>query len=158
MSSTSALVCSEFCHAKLGRQIAYRSFRYLATYLFELIYFALTVTLLVYLTQWDTSADSVGYCYNTRGIAASGASHPATDIAYVIVLSASLLAVMTSAAFMNAARRKLILFATFIQYPVRTYRPTSRTPVACVGPNPYPYPCFCPAFTSALAVILLTWG
>jgi hypothetical protein len=121
MSSTSALVCSEFAHAKLNRQLSYKSFRYLSTYLFEAIFFALTVTLLVYLSQWDDASEDPGLCYNTRGIAWPSSAHPASDIIYVVTLTASLLAVMTSAAFMNATRRKIILIATFLQYPVHMY-------------------------------------
>lgn len=92
--------------------------RYRVTYLFALLFLALTVLLCIRLDEWSP-AQRPGRCYDARLV--STAPHPATDKVYVAVTASWLLIVMALAILLGARRRRLVLTLSFLQFPVHLY-------------------------------------
>lgn len=95
------------------------------TYIFALLFLALTILLEVRLNEWSDSETSEeprpGRCYYTKGISSPSAGHPWTDKTYVGITAGWLLLVMASAIFGRSERRKIILLLALLQFPVHLY-------------------------------------
>lgn len=130
VSNASALVCWTFCTAKLNKhkttqrskRVKERIFakRYRVTYLFALLFLALTILLCIRLDEW-APAQPPGRCYDARLISYEPAAHPTADMVYVAVTASWLLIVMALAIFLGARRRRLVLALSFVQFPVHLY-------------------------------------
>ncbi|CAK7240403.1 MAG: hypothetical protein STHCBS139747_001842 [Sporothrix thermara] len=93
--------------------------RYRATYLFAAFFLALTVMLSEKLSEWDW--DVPGRCYNTAYTSTPGSDHPQADRVYVWVTFGWLLAVLMFSVYDGVSRRRYILLAAFLQFPVHFY-------------------------------------
>jgi hypothetical protein len=134
VSNASALVCWTFCAARLShrhnaagassqnRRVRKRLLtpRYRTTYLFGLLFLALTILLCIRLDEWAPD-HRPGRCYDARFIVHSSAAHPVADKVYVAITAAWLLIVMALAIFLGARRRRLVLLLSFLQFPVHLY-------------------------------------
>lgn len=139
MSSAAALVCWSFCAAKIKNisskypprhptkvpRISRWSPKHRVTYVFAILFLALTILLEVRLNEWSDSENSEepkpGRCYYTNGTSTPSAGHPWTDKTYVGITAGWLLLVMASAIFGRSERRKIILILAFLQFPVHLY-------------------------------------
>jgi len=102
----------------------YVTARHRTTYLFALVFLALSILLLVRLERdWSTAPDAKhGSCFRAAGLlAAPAAAHPGVDKTYVGVTAAWLLADMLLAVFFGPPRRYFILAAAAAQFPVHLY-------------------------------------
>jgi hypothetical protein len=94
----------------------------MATYLFEALFLALTITLLSHLSRWDASATAEpGNCYNTVFTGPLYAPHPLTDMVYVSITAFWNLAMTFGAAFVGPRPGRLLLVLAAAQYPVHLY-------------------------------------
>lgn len=141
VSNASALVCWTFCAAKLKNEPKHKhtepsspekpqsrlsyikrhrlfARRYRVTYLFALLFLALTILLCIRLDDWSP-ATRPGRCYNARLV--STPPHPTTDKIYVAITASWLLIVMALAVLLGARRRRLVLTLSFLQFPVHLY-------------------------------------
>ncbi|KAL7626602.1 hypothetical protein AAE478_003374 [Parahypoxylon ruwenzoriense] len=91
------------------------------SYVFAILFLALTIFLEVRLDEWSLIAEELGYCYVTTGIDTVGASQPTTDKAYVAVTAVWLLVVMFGALFCSTRFRKPILLLSGLQFPLHLY-------------------------------------
>ncbi|KAI8963955.1 hypothetical protein F5Y11DRAFT_317942 [Daldinia sp. FL1419] len=100
---------------------AYWTGRFRVSYAFAILFLALTIILEVRLDEWSLTAEEVGYCYITTGLAVAGASHPTADKAYVAITAIWLLLVMFGALFASVKFRKPLLILSALQFPVHLY-------------------------------------
>ncbi|KAI1417534.1 hypothetical protein F5Y13DRAFT_151221 [Hypoxylon sp. FL1857] len=127
ISNAAALICWTFMGAKTPKkrhhQIApsHWTGRFRVSYMFALLFLALTIFLEIRLDGWSLTSEEPGYCYVTTGISTPGASHPITDKAYVAVTAVWLLLVMFGALFCPAKFGKPLLILSFLQFPVHLY-------------------------------------
>jgi hypothetical protein len=133
VSNAAALVCWSFCNAKMAaahekafdgqkkeRKWAFLlTGRYRVTYVFAIIFLALTVLLGARLNEWAPDAEP-GRCYNSY-LLSSGTSHPGPDKTYLGITSTWLLAVMFSSVVAGVQHRRWVLTLSFLQFPVHLY-------------------------------------
>ncbi|KAK2612094.1 hypothetical protein QQS21_001824 [Conoideocrella luteorostrata] len=134
VSNASAMVCWTFCKAKLNDGIdssqpqSYIRSKYACyftpshriTYLFAVMFLALTIVLCVRLDEWAPNRAS-GRCYHAQLITLTTASHPAADKTYVAITSIWMILAMASAVFVDVHRRRSVLISAFLQFPVHLY-------------------------------------
>ncbi|KAI0131636.1 hypothetical protein F4776DRAFT_627088 [Hypoxylon sp. NC0597] len=126
ISNAAAVVCWSFMKAKAPEKKSQTTpshwpghFR--VSYMFALLFLGLTIFLEIRLDGWSLTSEELGYCYVTTGITTAGASHPATDKAYVAITAVWLLLVMFGALFCSAKFGKPLLILSFLQFPVHLY-------------------------------------
>lgn len=101
--------------------MSFFTIRHRATYLFGVMFLALTILLCLRLNEWDVDARP-GRCYYSHLVTAGGyGSHPLADKIYVGVTAAWMLLAIGMAAFMGVRWRKWILRSAFLQFPVHLY-------------------------------------
>ncbi|KAM0448689.1 hypothetical protein ACHAO4_008400 [Trichoderma viride] len=139
VSSAAALVCWTYCSVRLNRSphahdwahhLLERHFacfrsphftpRHRATYLFILLYLALTILLCVALDNWALDKPP-GLCYFSHLVTSSGAPHPMSDKVYVSFTASWMILIMMAAALSGARWRHTILVLAFLQFPVHFY-------------------------------------
>lgn len=94
--------------------------RHRATYLFAVLYLALTILLCISLDNWVPDSEP-GRCYFTHLVTTPTAGHPSADKIYISVTSSWMILVMLAAAFSGARWRHSILILAFLQFPVHLY-------------------------------------
>ncbi|KAL2833734.1 hypothetical protein BDW59DRAFT_179454 [Aspergillus cavernicola] len=135
VSNTAALVCWRFCRAKIDvsdlkrrpghskrtrEHVSYLHGRYRATFLFTILYLALTVLLCVRLDEWAPNTEP-GRCYYTHLVTKVTASHPVEDKIYVAVTSTWLIIVILASVFAGVSRRRWILLLSSFHFPLHLY-------------------------------------
>ncbi|UNI17402.1 hypothetical protein JDV02_003744 [Purpureocillium takamizusanense] len=130
VSNAAAMVCWTFCAFKLDgmgtkqgkpRPLkSYLSTRHRGTYLFAVMFLALTILLCIRLDDWAPDKEP-GQCYHAQLITAADAHHPVADKTYVAVTAIWMLVSMASAVVFNARRRRWVLVTAFLQFPVHLY-------------------------------------
>ncbi|GJN82563.1 hypothetical protein PLIIFM63780_006103 [Purpureocillium lilacinum] len=130
VSNAAAMVCWTFCAFKLdgmgmkqGKPRPLKSYftpRHRGTYLFAVMFLALTILLCIRLDEWAPDREP-GRCYHAQLITADDASHPAADKTYVAITAIWMLVAMASAILLNARRRRWVLVSAFLQFPVHLY-------------------------------------
>lgn len=147
VSNAAAMVCWSFCAAKhpstlkpwqkpeLARKdpagiVAKRkrqfslvllSGRHRITYVFAIMFLALTAILGARLGDWDEESPEPGKCYKTSFVTSPSALHPQADKAYVALSAAWLLSSMFSALFGSPKQRRVVLAVAFLQFPLHLY-------------------------------------
>ncbi|KAL6804432.1 hypothetical protein J3E68DRAFT_393376 [Trichoderma sp. SZMC 28012] len=139
VSSAAALVCWTYCNVRLHRSAAPKDLsthllsryftilrsahftpRHRATYLFAVLYLALTILLCISLDNWAPDSEP-GRCYFTHLVTTPTAGHPSADKIYVSITASWMILVMLAAAFSGARWRHSILILAFLQFPVHLY-------------------------------------
>ncbi|OTA95836.1 hypothetical protein M434DRAFT_68708, partial [Hypoxylon sp. CO27-5] len=127
ISNAAALVCWSFMKAKTPEKKSPQMTasqwpgHFRVSYMFALLFLGLTIFLEIRLNDWSLTSEEHGHCYVTTGITSAGASHPATDKAYVAITAIWLLLVMFGALFCSAKFGKPLLILSFLQFPVHLY-------------------------------------
>jgi hypothetical protein len=133
VSNTAALVCWRFCRAKLdephnskhrtkriSERIAHPHGRYRATFIYTVLYLALTILLCVRLDDWAPNK-APGRCYHSHFVTNATASHPHSDKIYVAITSSWLIVVLLASVFSGVRRRHTILILSSLHFPLHLY-------------------------------------
>lgn len=95
--------------------------RFRVSYLFAVLFLALTIFLEIRLDEWSLTAEEPGFCYVTTGLSMSSAGHPVSDKGYVATTAIWLLLVMLGALFCSAKFRRPLLILSGLQFPLHLY-------------------------------------
>ncbi|KAI1374998.1 hypothetical protein F4677DRAFT_424271 [Hypoxylon crocopeplum] len=127
ISNAAALICWTFMGAKSPKSRtnkfipAHWTPRFRVSYVFALLFLALTIILEIRLNRWSLTSEELGFCYITTGLSVPGASHPFADKTYVAVTAVWLLLSMFGALFCSSKLRKPLLLISGLQFPVHLY-------------------------------------
>lgn len=134
VSNCAALVCWFFMKAKIDPAIAAKkkhrilflhfsrtSRRHAVTYIFAVLFLALTIVLETRLSDWSLTSTELGKCYVTSGITSWTANHPGADKTYVAITAIWLLVVMFMTVLGAPGIRRPLLVIGALQFPVHFY-------------------------------------
>lgn len=135
ISNAAALVFWTFCATKIttadsqwqtrlhiGKRkgsISLLAPRYRVTYIFAIMFLALTIILCLHLKQWNPDSEP-GRCYSSH-LVSNADNHPAGDLVYVITMAVWLFIGMVAAILGGPRRRRPILIFAFLQFPIHLY-------------------------------------